>query len=47
MKQVFKYAGYVLLLFVIGFLIWKFYNILVWILIAAVLSFIGQPWFIF
>jgi predicted PurR-regulated permease PerM len=43
MKQVLKYAGYVLLLFVAGFLIWKFYYILVWVLIAAVLSFIGQP----
>jgi predicted PurR-regulated permease PerM len=43
MKQVLKYAGYVLLLVAIGFLIWKFYYILVWILIAAILSFIGQP----
>lgn len=43
MKQVLKYAGYVLLLVIIGFLIWKFYNLLVWVLIAAVLSFIGQP----
>jgi predicted PurR-regulated permease PerM len=43
MKQVFRYAGYVLLLLVIGFLIWKFYFILLWVLIAAILSFIGQP----
>lgn len=43
MKQVLKYAGYGLLLFIIGFLIWKFHFILVWVLIAAVLSFIGQP----
>jgi predicted PurR-regulated permease PerM len=43
MKQVLKYAGYALLLFIFGFLIWKFYYILVWVLIAAVLSFIGQP----
>jgi predicted PurR-regulated permease PerM len=43
MKQVLKYAGYVLLLFVIGFFIWKFYFILAWVFIGAVLSFIGQP----
>jgi predicted PurR-regulated permease PerM len=43
MKQVLKYAGYLLLLFVIGFLIWKFYYIIIWVLLAAVLSFIGQP----
>ena len=43
MKQVIRYAGYVLLLFIIGFLIWRFYFIIVWVLIAAVLSFIGQP----
>jgi predicted PurR-regulated permease PerM len=43
MKPVLKYIGYLLLLLVIGFLIWKFWYILVWILIAAVLSFIGQP----
>jgi len=43
MKQVLKYTGYVLLLFIIGFLIWRFYYIIVWVLVAAVLSFIGQP----
>lgn len=43
MKQVLKYTGYFLLIFIAGFLIWKFYYLLVWILIAAVLSFIGQP----
>lgn len=43
MKQVLKYFGYLLLLFVIGFLIWRFWYIIVWILIAAVLSFVGQP----
>jgi predicted PurR-regulated permease PerM len=43
MRQVIKYTGYALLLIVIGFLIWKFHFILVWILLAAVLSFIGQP----
>jgi predicted PurR-regulated permease PerM len=43
MKQVLKYTGYVLFLFIIGFLIWRFYYIIAWVLVAAVLSFIGQP----
>ena len=43
MKQVLKYAGYVLILFVFGYLIWRFSFMIVWVLIAAVLSFIGHP----
>ncbi len=43
MKQVLKYAGYVLLLFVVGFLVWRFSFMIVWILIAAVISFVGHP----
>jgi len=43
MKQVLKYTGYILVLLIIGFLIWRFYYIIFWLLIAAVLSFIGQP----
>ncbi len=43
MKQVLKYTGYILGLLVIGFLIWKFYYIIVWLLAAAVLSFMGEP----
>jgi predicted PurR-regulated permease PerM len=43
MKQVLKYTGYVLLLVAIGYLIWRFYYIIGWVLLAAVLSFIGQP----
>lgn len=43
MKQVLKYAAYILLLVVAGYLIWRFSFIIVWILIAAVISFIGQP----
>lgn len=43
MKQVLKYVGYFLLLFVAGFLIWRFSFMIVWILIAAIISFIGQP----
>lgn len=43
MKQVLKYTGYFLILAIIGFLLWRFYYIIFWVLIAAVLSFIGQP----
>jgi predicted PurR-regulated permease PerM len=43
MKQVLKYTGYILILLIIGFLIWRFYYIIVWLLVAAVLSFIGHP----
>jgi predicted PurR-regulated permease PerM len=43
MKQVLKYTGYILVLLIFGFLIWRFYYIIVWLLVAAVLSFIGQP----
>jgi len=43
MKQVLKYTGYILVVLIIGFLIWRFSYIIVWVLVAAVLSFIGQP----
>ena len=43
MKQVLKYTGYILVLLIIGFMIWRFYYIIVWLLVAAVLSFIGHP----
>jgi predicted PurR-regulated permease PerM len=43
MKQILKYTGYILFLALIGFLIWRFYYIIGWMLVAAVLSFIGQP----
>jgi predicted PurR-regulated permease PerM len=43
MKQVFKYLGYILLLCVAGFLVWRFWFMIVWVLIAAVVSFIGHP----
>jgi predicted PurR-regulated permease PerM len=43
MKQVLKYTGYLLLLFIVGFLLYRFYYIIGWILIAAVFSFIGEP----
>jgi len=43
MKQVLKYTGYVLLLLIVGYFIWRFYYIIGWVLVAAVLSFIGEP----
>ncbi|MCE5348158.1 MAG: AI-2E family transporter [Bacteroidales bacterium] len=43
MKQVLKYTGYILILLITGFMIWRFYYIIVWLLAAAVLSFIGHP----
>jgi predicted PurR-regulated permease PerM len=43
MKQILKYTGYVLLLAAFGFMIWRFYYIIGWVLFAAVLSFMGQP----
>jgi len=43
MKQVLKYTGYILLLLVIGYMIWRFFYIIAWVLVAAVLSFIGHP----
>jgi predicted PurR-regulated permease PerM len=43
MKQVLKYAGYILLLFIAGFMIWRFSFMIIWILIAVVISFIGHP----
>lgn len=43
MKQVLKYTGYVLVLLIIGYLIYRFYYIIGWVIVAAVLSFMGQP----
>jgi predicted PurR-regulated permease PerM len=43
MKQVLKYTGYILFLAIIGYMIWRFSYIIAWVLVAAVLSFIGQP----
>jgi predicted PurR-regulated permease PerM len=43
MKLVLKYAGYILFLTAALFLIWKFWFMIVWVLIAAVISFIGHP----
>jgi predicted PurR-regulated permease PerM len=43
MKQILKYTGYILLLLIIIYLLWRFSYMIGWVIIAAVLSFIGQP----
>jgi predicted PurR-regulated permease PerM len=43
MKQILKYVGYILLIAIVGFMIWRFWYLMVWVLIAAVLSFVGHP----
>lgn len=43
MRQILKYTGYILILLLAGFLLYKFYYIIGWLLMAAVLSFIGEP----
>lgn len=43
MKQVLKYAGYLAAIALVVFLIWRFWFMIAWILIAAVISFIGHP----
>ena len=43
MKQVLKYTGYILAVVLAGYLIYRFNYIIIWMLIAAMLSFIGQP----
>jgi predicted PurR-regulated permease PerM len=43
MKKVLTYIGYILLIVLLGFLIWRFSFMIIWILIAAVVSFIGHP----
>ena len=43
MKQVLRYVGYFLVLLLVAYMIWRFSFMIVWILIAAVISFVGQP----
>jgi predicted PurR-regulated permease PerM len=43
MKNVLKYTGYILAVLLLGYLIYRFYYIIIWLLVAAMLSFIGQP----
>jgi len=43
MKQIPRYAGYIAIIALAAFLIYRFYYIGLWILVAAVVSFVGQP----
>jgi predicted PurR-regulated permease PerM len=43
MRQVLKYTGYLALIVLAVFLIYRFYFMAIWVLIAAVISFVGQP----
>lgn len=43
MKQILKYAGYVLAVAAFGYMVWRFSYMIAWILAAAVLSFVGHP----
>ena len=43
MKQVLKYTGYILAILLLGYLLYRFSYIIVWVIVAAMLSFIGQP----
>lgn len=43
MNQVLRYTTYILVVVIAGYLIWQFSFLIVWMLIAAVLSFIGAP----
>jgi len=43
MKKVLTYTGYLLAVALLGYLIYRFSYIIVWVLIAAMLSFVGQP----
>ncbi len=43
MKQVLKYTGYLLLVALAAYMFWRFWFLIVWILVAAVISFLGHP----
>lgn len=43
MRQILKYTGYILAVLILGYLIYRFYYIIIWVLIAAMVSFIGAP----
>jgi predicted PurR-regulated permease PerM len=43
MKKVLTYTGYILAVLLLGYLIYRFSYIIVWVLVAAIISFIGQP----
>jgi len=43
MKQVLKYTSYIALVALAGFLIWRFWFMIAWVLVAAIISFLGKP----
>lgn len=43
MKRILQYTGYIAVILIAGYLIYRFYFIGIWILVAAILSFLGQP----
>lgn len=43
MKNVLKYTGYILVVLLIGYLLYRFSYIIIWVLISAMISFIGAP----
>ena len=43
MKQVLKYSGYILIVLISVYLLYKFYYIIIWVFVAAALSFMGAP----
>jgi predicted PurR-regulated permease PerM len=43
MKQVLKYTGYIALVALTAFLIWRFWFMIAWVMVAAIISFLGKP----
>ena len=43
MKQVLRYTGYIVIIVLAAYLLYRFYFIGLWILVAALVSFVGQP----
>jgi predicted PurR-regulated permease PerM len=43
MKKVLTYTGYILAVALVGYLVYRFSYIIVWVIVAAMLSFVGQP----
>jgi predicted PurR-regulated permease PerM len=43
MKKVLTYTGYILAIALLGYLVYRFHYMITWIIVAAMLSFIGQP----
>lgn len=43
MKQVLKYTGYIFAILLLGYFVYRFYYLIIWVLVAAMISFTGQP----